>query len=61
MATRDRLGDQSALLVANPLPADKQLDPARPDRVLSGALGAAAEDGVRGKAVTRTRSLTCSG
>jgi len=52
MAARDRLGDRSALLIANPLPADKQLDPAVHDRVLGEALTAAAAAGVRGKAVT---------
>jgi pseudouridylate synthase len=52
MAARDRLGDRSALLIANPLPADKQLDPALHDRVLGEALTAAAASGVRGKAVT---------
>jgi pseudouridine-5'-phosphate glycosidase len=41
-----------ALVVANPLPADEQLDPALHDRVIAGALEAAAEAGVRGKAVT---------
>jgi pseudouridylate synthase len=52
MAARDRLGDESALLIANPLPPDKQLDPALHDRVLADALAAAREAGVRGKAVT---------
>jgi pseudouridylate synthase len=52
MAARDRLGDESALLIANPLPPDKQLDPALHDRVLADALAAAREAAVRGKAVT---------
>jgi pseudouridylate synthase len=52
MAARDLLGNESALLVANPLPPDKQLDPAVHDRALSGALAAAEAAGVRGKAVT---------
>jgi pseudouridylate synthase len=52
MAARDRLGDRSALLIANPLPADRQLDPELHDRVLGEALTAAADAGVRGKAVT---------
>ncbi|HEY0935405.1 MAG TPA: pseudouridine-5'-phosphate glycosidase [Trebonia sp.] len=52
MAARDSLGDQSALLVANPLNLEDQLDPARHDQVLAGALSAAASAGVRGKAVT---------
>ena len=41
-----------AVVVANPLPADEQLDPALHDRVIAGALAAAEEAGVRGKAVT---------
>ena len=52
MAARDRLGDESALLIANPLPPDKQLDPALHDRVLADALAAARQAGVRGKEVT---------
>ena len=41
-----------AVVVANPLPADEQLDPELHDRVLQGALDAASAAGVRGKAVT---------
>ncbi|PWW23614.1 pseudouridine-5'-phosphate glycosidase [Geodermatophilus normandii] len=41
-----------AVVVANPLPADEQLDPALHDRVIADALGAAEAAGVRGKAVT---------
>jgi pseudouridine-5'-phosphate glycosidase len=52
MAARDAVGDTSALLVANPLPADKQLDPAVHDRALDGALRAAESAGIRGKDVT---------
>jgi pseudouridine-5'-phosphate glycosidase len=52
MAARDQLGDQSALLVGNPLPLAEQLDPALHDRVLASALSAAESAGVRGKAVT---------
>jgi pseudouridine-5'-phosphate glycosidase len=52
MAARDQLGDTSALLVANPLPPEKQLDPAVHDQVLRDALAAAESAGVRGKAVT---------
>jgi pseudouridylate synthase len=52
MAARDRLGDTSALLIANPLPPGRQLDPALHDRVLGRALEAAAAAGVHGKAVT---------
>jgi pseudouridine-5'-phosphate glycosidase len=52
MAARDSVGDRGALLVANPLPAAKQMDPALHDSVLRAALDAAAASGVRGKAVT---------
>ena len=52
MAARDLLGDQAALLVANPLAPDRQLDPGLHDRVLAAALAAADAAGVRGKAVT---------
>jgi pseudouridylate synthase len=52
MAARDLLGDSSALLVANPLPPDRQLDPALHDRVLDEALAEADSAGVRGKAVS---------
>ena len=41
-----------AVVVANPLPDDEQLDPDLHDRVIAGALAAAEEAGVRGKAVT---------
>ena len=44
--------EQSALLVANPLPPGKQLDPRLLDDALAGALAAAAAQGVRGKAVS---------
>ena len=52
MAARDSLGDESALLVANPLAPDRQLDPGLHDRALAAALAAADAGGVRGKAVT---------
>ena len=52
MAARDLLGDESALLIANPLAPDRQLDPAVHDRALSAALAAAEAAGIRGKAVT---------
>ena len=41
-----------AVVVANPLPEDEQLDPTLHDRVIAGALAAAEEAGVRGKQVT---------
>ncbi|MBO0803373.1 MAG: pseudouridine-5'-phosphate glycosidase [Nocardiopsaceae bacterium] len=52
MAARDAVGDESALLIGNPLPPDRQLDPALHDRVLRESLEAAAAAGIRGKAVT---------
>ena len=45
------LGDR-AIVVANPLHADEQVDPELHDRVLADALAAAAEDGIRGGATT---------
>ena len=41
-----------AVVVANPLPADEQLDPDLHDRVITDALAAADAAGARGKAVT---------
>ena len=52
MAAREAFGEQSALLVANPLPPDKQLDPRVLDEALAGALAAASAQGIRGKAVS---------
>jgi len=53
MAARTTVSrERSALVVANPLPADEQLDAALHDRVLRESLAAAAEQGVQGKAVT---------
>ena len=50
---RTELGtDDRALLVANPLPPDQQLDPALHDRVLADGLAAAESAGVTGKDVT---------
>ena len=50
---RDELGTEgSAVVVANPLPAEEQLDPALHDRVLSEGLIAAEAAGIRGKDVT---------
>jgi pseudouridine-5'-phosphate glycosidase len=45
------LGDR-AIVVANPLPADEQVDPELHDRVLAEALAAAASQGIRGGATT---------
>jgi pseudouridine-5'-phosphate glycosidase len=52
MSAADTLGQRSAVIVANPLPAEKALDPVLHDRVLADALAWARERGVRGKAVT---------
>ena len=50
--TRDGLGISSTLLVANPVAADHQLDPALHDAVLARALSAAKEKGVSGHDTT---------
>jgi pseudouridylate synthase len=52
MAAREEFGEQAALLVANPLPPGRQLDPQVLDGALADALAAAAAEGVRGKAVS---------
>jgi pseudouridine-5'-phosphate glycosidase len=52
MAARDAFGESSALLVANPLPAALQLDPGVLDDAMGEALALAAEQGIRGKAVS---------
>jgi pseudouridine-5'-phosphate glycosidase len=52
MAARDELGSRAGILVANPIPADQQWEPAEHDRVLAEAFAAAEKAGVRGKAVT---------
>ncbi len=52
MAARQAFGEQSALLIANPLPTALQLDPGVLDDALEQALAVAAEQGVRGKAVS---------
>jgi pseudouridine-5'-phosphate glycosidase len=52
MAAREAFGEQSALLVANPLARADQLDPEVLSGALQAALVAAAESGIRGKAVS---------
>jgi len=52
MAAQDALGLDRAVLVANPLPVDQQLDPVLHDRVLDDALAEADRRGVTGKDVT---------
>lgn len=45
-------GEESALIVANPVPVAEQLDPELHDRVLAEALAAAEREGVTGQAIT---------
>jgi pseudouridine-5'-phosphate glycosidase len=52
MRAREEVGAPGGVLVTNPLPPDEQLDPVLHDRVLAEALAAAAEQGIRGKAIT---------
>jgi pseudouridine-5'-phosphate glycosidase len=52
IAAREAFGEQSALLVANPLPPSLQLDPGVLDGALTDALAAAEQQGIRGKAVS---------
>ncbi|MGW0936408.1 pseudouridine-5'-phosphate glycosidase [Streptomyces sp. NPDC002666] len=53
MAAQDALGGPgAALIVANPVPQDEQLDPGLHDRVLGEALDACRERGITGQAVT---------
>ena len=52
MAVREAFGEPSALLVANPLPPEAQLDAQLLDAALAGALAAAAAQGIRGQAVS---------
>jgi pseudouridine-5'-phosphate glycosidase len=52
MAARARVGHDGAIVVANPVSAGEQLDPAVHDEVLAAGLAAAAAAGVAGKDVT---------
>ena len=52
MAAADELGVDGALVVANPVAAAEQLDPAEHERVLAEGLERARAAGVTGKAVT---------
>jgi pseudouridine-5'-phosphate glycosidase len=52
MAAADALGVETALLIANPVESDLQLDPEEHERVLGRALERARAEGVSGKAVT---------
>lgn len=52
MKSHDDTGHGQGIVVANPIPADQQWEPAEHDRVLTEAFAAADKAGVRGKAVT---------
>ncbi|MDF1705666.1 MAG: pseudouridine-5'-phosphate glycosidase [Aeromicrobium sp.] len=52
MASRDALGQPAGIVVANPLPIEKQLDPAVHDAALTEALREAEQQGLSGKDVT---------
>jgi pseudouridylate synthase len=52
MRAADALGVSSALLVANPIDPEQQLDPAEHERVLAEGLTHARAEGITGKAVT---------
>jgi pseudouridylate synthase len=52
MRAADALGVTSALLVANPIDPEQQLDPAEHERVLAEGLTHARAEGITGKAVT---------
>jgi pseudouridylate synthase len=51
-AQREQAVHGGAVLVANPLPVDEQLDPALHDRTLFDGLAALEKEGITGKAVT---------
>ncbi|MFD8569865.1 pseudouridine-5'-phosphate glycosidase [Streptomyces sp. NPDC059639] len=51
-AQDDLAAQESALIVANPVPEESQLDPALHARVLESGLRASAEEGISGQAVT---------
>ena len=51
-ARRDLGLDSRALILANPIPVDEQLDPALHDRVLADGLERLRSAGVQGKGVT---------
>jgi pseudouridine-5'-phosphate glycosidase len=52
MRAQDALGHGQGIVLANPIPIEKQWDPAEHDRVLEIAFTAAKKAGVTGKAVT---------
>ncbi|MBC7291538.1 MAG: pseudouridine-5'-phosphate glycosidase [Actinotalea sp.] len=52
MAANDALGLDNAVLVANPLPVEQQLDPELHDRVLAEGLAESERQGIHGKEAT---------
>lgn len=52
MRAQQALGIRSAVLVANPVPEDEQLDPAELDSILKRAWAAAEDEGIHGQAST---------
>ena len=53
LAARHELGSEGrAVVVANPVPVERQLDPELHDRVVAAGLAAASEAGVKGKQIT---------
>ena len=52
MNSQDELGHGQGIVVANPVPADQQWEPAEHDKVLAEALALADAEGVTGKEVT---------
>ncbi len=52
MRAADRLGLANAIVIANPVPVEHQLDPETHDALLADALAVADRDGIHGKAVT---------
>lgn len=52
MRSQDQLGAGQGIVLANPIPVQKQWDPAEHDRVLDIAFKAAEKAGITGKAVT---------
>jgi pseudouridine-5'-phosphate glycosidase len=52
IAAQQALGQSAALVIANPIPPERQLDPALHDRVLTAGLAELRRQGIHGKEVT---------
>jgi pseudouridine-5'-phosphate glycosidase len=52
LGAREEAGAPGAVVVANPLPEDEQVDPALHDRILREGIAAAATEGIAGRDVT---------